>query len=111
MARRLQPPVVVRELGGDVAGPVDVDDAVPTARRAEHGEVTAAALLELEVQAGAAAAQGADQLTDQALPLDSAHPGHDGESWVQIEGEGVLAGLDHQTFYAHGRGSALTAPI
>ena len=93
--------VGVGELGGDVAGPVDVDDAVPAARGAEHGEVPAAALLELQVEARAAAAEGADQLADQALSLHPSHPGHHGEPGVQIKGQGVVASLDHQPFHAH----------
>ena len=67
---RSQAAVGVGELAGDVLGPVHVDDAVAADRGAEHGEVAAAALLELDVDARAAAAQGADELADQAVPLD-----------------------------------------
>ena len=95
--------VVAGELGRDVTGPVDVHDPRPAARRAEHGEVPAAALLQLEVQAGTAAAQRADELADQALALDAPDARHDGEPGVQIEGQGVLAGLDHKSFHAHDR--------
>ena len=64
--------VGVGELGGDVPGPVDVDDPVPAAGGPEHGQVAAAALLELEVEARAAAAERTDELADQALALDAA---------------------------------------
>ena len=103
--------VLARELGRDVTRPVDVDDPRPTARRAEHGEVPAAALLQLEVQSRTAAAQRADQLADQAFALDAPDARHDGEPWVQIEGQGVLAGLDHQSFHAHAGGSAPDADL
>ena len=94
--------VGVGELGGHVAGAVDVDDAVPAARGPEHGEVPTAALLELEVQPGRLPPEGADELADEALALDPSHPGHDGQPGVEIEGQGVLPGLDDQTFHAHG---------
>ena len=97
-------PVSIGELGRDVEGSVDVDDPVPAAGGPEHREVPSAALLDLEVEAWTTAAERADQLAHQALSLHPPDPGHDGEPGVQIEGEGVLASLDHQTFDAHDQG-------
>ena len=93
--------VVVGELGGDVRARSTSTIRWPAGRRAEHGQVPAAALLELEVEPRPAAAERADQLADQALALDAPDPGDDRQAGVEIEGEGVLAGLDHQSFHAH----------
>ena len=91
----------VRHLGGDVSRSIDVDDAVPAVRRTEHREVATAALLQLDVHARAAPTQRTDDLADQALSLDPAHPRHDREVGVEIEREGVLPGFDDQPLHSH----------
>ena len=59
-------------------------------------------LLELEVQPGSGARQGADELADEALALDPTHPGHDRQPGVEVEREGVLPGFDDQPLHSHG---------
>ena len=54
-----------------------------------------------EVNAGPAGAQGADQLRDQALALEFTGPTDDGQAGVEVEGEGVVSGLDDQAFEVH----------
>ena len=68
---------------------VDVDDPGPGPGRAEHGEAAAGVLDGLEVDAGAGAGQGAEQLADQGVALDAADAGDDGQARVEVQGEGV----------------------
>ena len=83
MAEEVDAPCGAGELAAHVGGGVDVDDPVTAAVGAEHGEVTAAVLDDLGVDAGPAAPQRTDQLADQAVTLDATHPGDDGEPRVQ----------------------------
>jgi hypothetical protein len=85
---------------------VDVDHPVAGADGPEHGEVAAVVLDDLEVDAGPAAAERADELTDQALALELAHARDDREAWVEVEREGVGSGLDHQALEVHTSSSA-----
>lgn len=101
MVEQVAVAVGVRELGRDVLGQIDVDDAVPARRRAEEGEVPTAALLDLHVEAGAAACEGADDLAHEALPLHLSHPRHHRQPGVQVQGQRVVPCLDHEPFHAH----------
>ena len=75
---------------------------MPAGGGPEHGEVAALPLLDLEVQPGAATAEGADELADEALALDPPHPGDDRQTGVEVEREGVLPGFDDQPLHSHG---------
>ena len=56
------------------------------------------------MDAGAAPPEGADQLGDQALPLEAPDAGDDRHPAVEVEAEGVGAGFNHESFEVHPRG-------
>lgn len=89
------------QLSGDVAGCIEVDQALATVGRPEHGEVRAVSPFELEVHAGSSAAQRADQLPREAVPFRLPHARQQGHAWVEIQRKGALARLDDQPFHAH----------
>jgi hypothetical protein len=93
-------------LAAHVSCGVDVDHPVAGADGTEHCEVAPVVLDDLEVDAGSAAAERADELTDQALALELAHARDDREAWVEVEREGVGSGLDHQSLEVHTSSSA-----
>ena len=61
----------------------------------EHGQVAAVVGGQLDVDAGAAGAEGPDELADQALALELADAGDHRQPGVEVQGEGVAPGLDH----------------
>src|SRR5581483_8117057 len=98
------------ELPADVGGPVDVDDSVPAALGAEHGEMPAVVELQLGVDPAAAAPECADELAGEALPLERADARDDREPGVQRDAERVRSGLDDQPLVAHVPSSAGPGP-
>ena len=103
-------PLGVDELGGDVAGPVDVDDPALAAVGAEHGQAAAGVLDGLDVDAGPGAGEGAEQLADQGVALELTDAGDHRQARVQVEGERVATCFDDQPLEPHARRSTRIEP-
>ena len=86
-------------VGGDVGGAVDVDHPVACSRRAG----TTAKRLPLSATSSRCtpdrpAPSDPIELVDQPVALQLPDPADHGQAGVQVEGEGVLACFDDQTF-------------
>jgi hypothetical protein len=63
--------------------------------------VAAGVVTGLQVDTGAVAGQGAQDLGLEALALEVAQPGDDGQARVQVEGEAVVSGFDDDPLVPH----------
>ena len=106
-----------RELVADVVPGGEVDDPVAGADRGAHdGEAPPVVGRDLEVGAGSPAAEGAEQLAGEALPLEPADARHDRQLRVEPDGDRVRAGLEDEAGAAHPgphrrRGGALSRDL
>ncbi len=91
------------ELVAHVLGGRHVDHAMALALRTEHREVAARGVAQLEVHAGAAATERADDLADEALALRRTEARDDGEPRVEVERERSAARLDDDSLALHHR--------
>ncbi len=73
---------------------------------AEHGETGAPVGLEFEVDPRSGRRQGADYLGGERRPLEVTESREDGESWMEVDGHRVVAGVYDQSFEAHPVASA-----
>ncbi len=89
------------ELVAHVLGGRHVDHPMPLALRAEDREVAAGGVAELEVDAGAAAAERADDLADEAVALSRPEAGDDGQPGMEVERERAAARLDDDSLALH----------
>ena len=89
------------ELVADVLCSGHVDDAVALALRTEDREVPTRCVAQLEVHAGAAAAERADDLADEALTLGRAEARDDRKPRMEVERERAAARLDDDSLALH----------
>src|SRR5204863_9598520 len=86
---QVDPAVDRRELAAHVGRRIDVHHAVAGTLGTEDGQVAAVVLGQLGVNAGPAAAQGADEFADEALPLDRSHARDHGQPRMEAQAERV----------------------
>ena len=85
----------------DVDAPGDVDDAVLGPLGTEHGEGRAVVPGQLQVDARPTRSERADELADQAFPLDPADPGDHREAGVEVEGDRAAGSFEDEPVYPH----------